>query len=73
MNLLLFQAKAYHACMAEEVNVTVVFFARARELVGHSSVLTRLPVRSSSFDELREVLAARFPAILQAGNVHVPV
>jgi hypothetical protein len=51
--------------MDDEVGVTVVFFARARELIGGSSAPARLPVRTS-WRQLRELLAVRFPALLKA-------
>ena len=48
----------------DEVDVKVVFFAKARELIGRSSSLTRLPAHSSP-EQLRELLVASFPALLK--------
>ena len=53
-----------------EVTLTVLFFAKARELVGSSSVTTSIPA-SIRYSELLSHLEAEFPGLQRLGRTFV--
>ena len=50
----------------DEVEVRVLFFAKAHELIGERWALTRLPAAQVDLPHLKAALALRYPALLKA-------
>ena len=57
-------------CPMSEVTLTVLLFAKARELVGSSSVTTSVPA-SIRYSELLSHLEAEFPGLQRLGRTFV--
>jgi len=53
------------------VEVTVLFFAKARELVGASSSTCRLPTSSISVEQLTTALLVNYPELARLGGAFV--
>ena len=56
--------------MSDTVQVTILFFAKARELIGKSSSTCSLP-SSCSYVELLNLIKAKFPHLEKLGDAFV--